>query len=68
MSQLYDIDISEPGNWIPSALMAANGITGWFSIHNCKRLVEALELLPENGSHIVEIGSFIGRSTQVLGQ
>ena len=69
MSQLYDIDVSEPGNWIPSALMAANGITGWFSINNCKRLVAALELLPDEGDkHIVEIGSFLGRSTQVLGQ
>ena len=68
MSRLYDIDVSNPTYWVPAAQMAADKITGWFSVNNCKELIAALELLPEENTHLVEIGSFLGRSTQVFGQ
>lgn len=56
----YKRPIKAKSDPLPNKLLAAEGITGWFSRRECRRLY--LTVAMSNGP-ILEIGHFLGRST-----
>ncbi|HEY0938584.1 MAG TPA: class I SAM-dependent methyltransferase [Steroidobacter sp.] len=59
----YKRPIKAKSDPLPFKVLAAEGITGWFSRRECRRLYMTVAM---SGGAILEIGHFLGRSTACI--